>query len=683
MPDNQYLNLLENMHHKLLFKTALLLTCILFIGNKIAFSQNKSAINFAKVALADFDLPRNNIIDSNSNAVIIANTGSVEFVGNKNNNWVSYVYKKKTRIKIINKKAFDLATIIIHSNGEGDFQDKIDDLHASTYNIENGKVKETQLNNSDVYDEQISKSLHEKRFTMPDLKEGSIIEYSYTLTSFHYYNIPAWNFQYLQYPCLYSEFKISVPDLLRFIMIKYGIDSFYSTKSDDSYTKLFMANVNVGTNIHNHTWVMKDIPAFRYEDYINEPKKYLDKIEFDLAQIYNGKDVSSIPTDWKAAAKNLLVNKNFGRAIDVENAGNLYNTMKKVCSLDGDIMDAARQIYFYVRNNFTCIPNDDIFIQSDLYDVNKKHKGSVAELNMLLIALLRQRGIPADPVILATRSYGHVSETFPVFENLNYVVCMMHFGKDRIFLDASDPDIGFGKIPQNCYNGLAEIINENYSDSLYLYPSAIKEPDVTSILLVNDEKGNGENGSLESTLGYYESYDLRKAYKEKDGEKKYLKNLQTQYGPDVAIANLHLDSLNQLEEPVKINYDINFKNGFDGDIIYFNPVVKGAYKENPFKAAERKFPIEFPYPIDKTYDLTMDIPNGYKVDELPKSVQANFNVTDGIFIYQIIKDDYTVQLHMQLKLNKAVFAPEDYNSLRDFFAMVVKKQGEQVVFKKK
>jgi len=260
---------------------------------------------------------------------------------------------------------------------------------------------------------------------------------------------------------------------------------------------------------------------------------------------------------------------------------------------------------------------------------------------------------------------------------------MVTIGNDRIFLDASDPNMGFGKIPLDCYNGLAEIIYEQHNDSLYLYPTDIKEPDVTSVLLVNDDKGNGESGSLESTLGYYESYDLRNSYKEKDGEKKYLKDLQTHYGPDVTITNLHLDSLSQLEEPVKINYDVDFTNGFDGDIIYFNPVIKGAYKENPFKASERKYPVELPYPIDETYDLTMDIPNGYKVDELPKSVQATFNGFDGIFIYQMIKDAYTVQLHMQLKINRAFFAPGDYNSLRDFFTMVVKKQSEQVVFKKK
>ena len=680
---NYFIKNSETMYQKLLLKTALLLLFVFCIENKKAFSQNDLPVTFGKVTASDFDLPQSEAIDNNSNAIIIANTGSVEFVGNKDNDWVSYVYTKRTRIKILNKKAYDLATVKIRLYGEEKDQDQLGDLHASTYNLDNGKVTETQFNNGEIFDEKIRKSLDEKRFTMPDVKEGSIIEYSYTITSLHYYFLPTWNFQYLEYPCLYSEFKIGIPDLLRFLQIKYGIDSFYSVKSNDSYTKLKMRDINVGTTIHNHEWVMKDIPKFKNEDYISEPGNYLDKVEFVLSQIYSGENVANIYTDWKSAENKLRVTKWFGGAVNVDNAGNLYNSMKKICSLDGDILDAAKQIYFYVRNNFICIPDDDIYIQNDLYDVNKKQKGSVAELNMLLIALLRQRGIHVDPVILATRSYGINPETYPVLEKLNYVIGMMTYGKDTIFLDASDPNIGFGKIPLECYNGHARIISEQQSGPIYLYPSDIKEPDVTSVLLVNNDKGNGESGSLESTLGYYESYDLRNSYKEKDGEKKYLKDLQTHYGPDVTITNLHLDSLSQLEEPVKINYDVDFTNGFDGDIIYFNPVIKGAYKENPFKASERKYPVELPYPIDETYDLTMDIPNGYKVDELPKSVQATFNGFDGIFIYQMIKDAYTVQLHMQLKINRAFFAPGDYNSLRDFFTMVVKKQSEQVVFKKK
>ena len=56
---------------------------------------------------------------------------------------------------------------------------------------------------------------------------------------------------------------------------------------------------------------------------------------------------------------------------------------------------------------------------------------------------------------------------------------------------------------------------------------------------------------------------------------------------------------------------------------------------------------------------------------------------DGFFEYTIQKDEFTVQLRSHIKLNQAIFAPQDYAPLRDFFAYVVKKQNEQIVFKKK
>ena len=372
----------------------------------------------------------------------------------------------------------------------------------------------------------------------------------------------------------------------------------------------------------------------------------------------------------------------FGGAVNTDNASNLKKIVKKICSDDGDITEAAKQIYNYVHDNFVCIPDDFIYIENDLYDINKTHKGNVAELNMLLIAFLRLRGINADPVILSTRDYGIHPTRYPVLDKMNYVICMMHIGGKVIYLDASDPLLGFGKLPLSCYNGHAQIINIQHSGSIYFYPDGIKEPNVTAITIFNNEIGNGSSCSFESTIGYFESYDLRKSIKEK-GINNYLKNIQAGYGPDVEIKNIQIDSLKQLDQPIKIKYDINLKTAYDEDIIYFNPFIGHSIKENPFKAAERRYPIEMSYPIDDTYELTMDIPNGYEVDEMPKSVKVNLNGTEGFFEYTIQKDDYLIQLRSHVKLNQAIFAPEDYNSLRDFFAMVVKKQSEQVVFKKK
>ena len=78
----------------------------------------------------------------------------------------------------------------------------------------------------------------------------------------------------------------------------------------------------------------------------------------------------------------------------------------------------------------------------------------------------------------------------------------------------------------------------------------------------------------------------------------------------------------------------------------------------------------------------MDIPDGYNVDELPKSARVALNDNEGMFEYLVQKDDKKIQLRAKLSLRKAVFEPEDYATLRDFFTFIVNKESEQIVFKK-
>jgi hypothetical protein len=112
-------------------------------------------------------------------------------------------------------------------------------------------------------------------------------------------------------------------------------------------------------------------------------------------------------------------------------------------------------------------------------------------------------------------------------------------------------------------------------------------------------------------------------------------------------------------------------------------MLSEGWKENPFAAAVRHYPIEMPYKIDELFVLQMDIPKGYEVEEVPKGARIKLNESDGTYDYGFLQDGETVQFRSRLVLKRTYFLPEDYQNLRDFFALVVKKQGEVVVFRKK
>src|SRR5579871_1226912 len=204
----------------------ILLSCLFSIfKSSTAVAQDKDPVTYGKVSVADFKLPPSKAIDSNASAVIIADVGNTSFVGNKNG-WVSYVFKRHTRIKIIDKKGIDAATIKIRLYKDGDAQEKLDDVQASSYNLVNGAVVQSKLEKKDIFESKIDKRRIEKKFTLPGVKEDAIIEYSYTITSDFYFNIPEWQFQSIEYPCLWSQYEITIPSLVGYVSLRQGIHPF-------------------------------------------------------------------------------------------------------------------------------------------------------------------------------------------------------------------------------------------------------------------------------------------------------------------------------------------------------------------------------------------------------------------------------------------------------------------------
>jgi hypothetical protein len=661
--------------------TPSLFVLFLLFNDTLSFSQQTNPPAFGNISPNDFNLPTSSLIDSTTHAVIMADVGDISFIGNKAN-WLSYVFHQKMRIKLLNKQAFDLATIKIRLHGSNKFADQLDSVQASTYTLEEGKVKEEKLDLKDVFKDTLKTNTIEARFALPALAEGCIIEYSYKITSYHFESLPFWDFQHYSYPCLYNKFETLIPNMLGYLAIRHGQDSFVVNKMEKTKEYYKMASVDVRTEALKHTWVMVNIPPFKTEPFVDHPYNYLDAIEFYLLQTYNGRGITG-NIKWSAVNNELLNSDEFGKAITLENTDNVSGAVEKISPGTNSYMVDARRIYSYIRDNYKCDPDDDIYLGSDMYKINKARKGSVEDLNMLLIAMLRQKRINASPVILSTKDYGTNPADYPVLQKMNYVICMMKMAGDTFFLDASRPMLGFGKLPIDCYNGHARIISDHDTGSIFFNPNDIKEQQATTVFITNDEKVKGRmNGKVAVVPGYFESYRIRNEIK-KIGESGFFKNMQNPQTGDIQIENPVVDSLKSLDDPVKIRYDFKFTTENNPDILYFSPIISPSYRENPFSADSRNYPIEMPYPVDKFYVLNMEIPEGYAVDELPRSVKVAFNGNEGYFEYLIQSDGTNVQLRSHIKLNSATFAADDYNSLRDFFAYVIKKQAEQIVFKKK
>ncbi|WP_212747393.1 hypothetical protein, partial [Pseudoalteromonas piscicida] len=113
------------------------------------------------------------------------------------------------------------------------------------------------------------------------------------------------------------------------------------------------------------------------------------------------------------------------------------------------------------------------------------------------------------------------------------------------------------------------------------------------------------------------------------------KILARDLGTDWEVSNFSIDSLQLKEYPISVKYDLT--HNLSEDIIYLNPMFGEEIKKNPFVAAERNYPIEMPYRQNEIFVLDMEIPKGYAVEEIPKSVRHMLNADEAMFEYICVK----------------------------------------------
>ena len=665
----------------------LLLTsvCTLFLLT-IVPAQEKLNIKFGKIQPQDFEI-KSPLLDSNVNAVVLSDQGSTEFEGN-NKGWFRMIYRRHKRIKLINKNGFDAADVSIYLYSDGQDAEKLNELKANTYNLENGKVVTTELGKKSIFIEKMNRNLIENKFTFPRISEGSIIEYTYTIESDFMFNLQPWIFQG-QYPCLWSEYNVQLPDFFNYVFLSQGYLKFDIDEKGESFKRFIVSKSNnfgptetfsLNTTILDRKWVMKNVPPIKEESFTTTLNNHIAKIEFQLSEYrFPEQPTKKIMGDWKTVTEKLLEREDFGLSY-IRGNGWLEDDLKKIIGGVNDKREKTEKIFEYVRNNFTCTKTRGVNIEdkTTLKDIFNKKSGTVSDINLLLIAMLKKAEIPCEPVILSLRNRGTVHPIYPLMDRFNYLIAMATINEKPIYLDASNNKMGFNQLPAACYNGTAWVIEKDNTRRIELSPDSIMEYKTTSIFIINKEKG-GLEGSFRKQLGTYESIATREDFS-KNKKEGLTKELVKKFGSAYKLSNLEIDSVTNYNEPVK--YSIEFSTQPEEDILYINPLFGEETTKNPFTSNKRLYPIEMPFIIKEVIILDMEIPKGYVLEELPKSVRYFLNENEGVFEYLAIKKDNKIQLRSTIHIKKANFPMEDYDTLREFFGFVIQKQGEQIVCKK-
>lgn len=669
------------MHHLSFVICLQLAAYCLFTTN--TFAQNGDKVKFGKITPEDFK-PTPYEKDTSAHAVVIADIGSTEFLGVKDR--LDLLYKRYQRVKILDANGYEAAAVKINIYTGGDVDEELSHVRATAYNLENGKVVETKLDSKNIFTEK-EEDHKIKKFVVPAVKEGTIIEYSYEINSPYPVYLRPWYFQG-EYPHLFTEYTVTIPEVFSYAFLMQDINHLISrkvTEGRENFTLTFEEHATAApiygsfsAATAKYVWTGRNIPVLKEEKYTTSLLNFATRIEFQLSSInYPGQKPRPVRTTWDEFADELNKSDYFGAPLYKDNSF-LRNTVDQLVQGHKSDTAKARRIYDYVRTHFTCTDHEGLTLTNTLKTIFTSQSGNVADINLLLVAMLRQAKLEANPVILSTRGHGYTDEKYPLKRRFNYTMAALKVDSTNYFMDASLPYLGFGKVDMLCYNGHARIIA---LEAIPVYFSSDKLVEQKSTHVVATIADGSVKGTIQQYPTYFESCIIRSDIG-KDGVDKYFAAKAKDFTGEATTGGGELENLYDNEQALKLKYDFDLKTDNAG-MLYINPLFGEAWLKNPLHAQERYYPVEMPAVLDESYSLNLKIPEGYELEELPKSTVIKYNNTEGLFQYLYQQNDDGVQFRSRIKLNRATFSPDEYKSLREFFDLIVKKQSEQIVLKKK
>ena len=111
-------------------------------------------------------------------------------------------------------------------------------------------------------------------------------------------------------------------------------------------------------------------------------------------------------------------------------------------------------------------------------------------------------------------------------------------------------------------------------------------------------------------------------------------------------------------------------------------MASGSYSPHWVPARNQAFWIDFGYPSQSSFRIIINIPEGYKIESLPKVEVVRLLDNLGGFKYNINQNGNTIQLAFDIEINQSIISPMYYNDLKTYFSKLVEKQAEQIVLTK-
>ena len=634
-------------------KTLLFLCIYIFIPfiktNAQSYFANKLGVSAVELNYKECPF------DKEATAVVFVDEAVSDF--DEDYKLVTYHHVK---LKILKDKGIDYGNIEIPYYLDDDFE-SIYSLEGTIYNSNdiNSSVK---LDKKSIYNQKENKYWGNVKFVFPGVKAGSIIEYTYVSSKKSYSGLKEWIFQQ-EIPVLKSSYLVSILPNTEFnYVVQKGAGIPIDIKSSTREGKI--------------SFEMDNVAGLRNEKYIDSKNDYLQKVSFQLAKFRE----KNFMTTWDQVNTEMILEATFYGQLKK----NLAGTDNFVKDIKGDSvgLNKMKKVYAYVRDNMSWNNINSKYSSDGIKQAWDKKTGTSGDINLILVNLLREAGLDANPMLVSERYNGKVHRESTMIDQFNTVYACVNIDNKQYYLDATVKYSSCMLTPYKILNTTAFIVSRKKGELVDIVDTtALYRENITVNAIINEE------GVLNATFNE-KSFDYARDYRLGNVSTKSIVENEKLFSGSITGLNFNdfktenEDSdLNQLTTKGSFSLPLNNSNEY----YFLTANLLTGLSDNPFINENRFSNINFGYKQSIRLTFHIKVDKKFVTDALPKSVKLKTADGDIVFTRMVFDDQQLneMQIVSTFEIKKNLYPAIQYATIKDFYKKLFDMLNEQIVLKKK
>jgi len=620
-----------------------------------AIAQDKIP-SFGKCDKADLEM-KDCSFDPGAEALVLLDVGEIHTLYVPNIGWQSEG-NYRMRVKVLKPAAVHRAEVKIAFYSNNRMQE-ISGLDGISFNLDAaGNIEKSDLEKKAIYRKAINSQRSEVSFALPNVKVGTVFEYKYTITSRSYSYLPTWTFQ-KGIPVRYSAFNVILPQYFEF--------------TTQVIKRQEMEKKDAGDD---GTWyIMRTIPGLKDEPYSSGREDYLQRVEFQLSKINAPSYYEEIRTTWPKLINELLEDEDFGLAI--KKNLRMPDDLKGQLASVNTTKDKVRTVYNFVQQYMQWNEEEGIYSSNGIKDAWDKKNASIADINFILIRLLRDADVDANPVLVRTKDNGAVNTVYPFLRQFNAVFVQVKDAEKTYIMNAADKFNPFYLIPYDVLYCRALLVDKNDGGIIQIQDDGKYMNNIFYHCNVDpDGKLIGE--ATLNNSGY--SRNLRMRTLKKDQFKGLVEDNE---GIQLKMDSFIVNNLNEDMKPLEQKVSFNGSMQSSGEYFFLPYNLFMGLEKNPFVEENRVMDIDFDFPKNYVITGSYTLPADYVVNELPKNTRMILPDTSIALTRLMQQDGNMISFRLTLDMNASGYSADSYPYIKEFFKKMYEILDERIVLKKK